>query len=76
VASNAGVSSPSVVAVAALSSQLTGADDIADLSPRSVLPMHGTSDEVRSEVGSRELFELAAEAKELVLYPGCGHDLD
>jgi alpha-beta hydrolase superfamily lysophospholipase len=73
---NAGASSPSVVAVAALSSQLTGADDIAELSPRPVLLMHGTSDEVRSDVGSRELFELAADPKELVLYPGCGHDLD
>lgn len=76
VAINAGVSSPSVVAVAALSSQLTGADDIAELSPRPVLLMHGTSDEVRSDIGSRELYELAAEPKELALYPGCGHDLN
>lgn len=75
VAINAGVSSPSVVAVAALSSQLTGADEIAELSPRPVLLMHGTSDEVRSDIGTRELYELAAEPKELVLYPGCGHDL-
>jgi hypothetical protein len=64
-----------VVAVAALSSQLTGADEIAELSPRPVLLMHGTSDEVRSDIGTRELYELAAEPKELVLYPGCGHDL-
>lgn len=75
VAINAGVSSPSVVAVAALSSQLTGADDIAELSPRPVLLMHGASDEVRSDIGSRELYELAAQPKELALYPGCGHDL-
>lgn len=73
---NAGVSSPSVVAVAALSTQMLGADDIAELSPRPVLLMHGTSDEVRSEIGSRELYERAAEPKELLLYEGCGHNLD
>lgn len=73
---NAGVASPAVVAVAALSSQMMGADDIAELSPRPVLLMHGTSDEVRSEVGSRQLYDLAGEPKELVLYPGCGHSLD
>jgi len=73
---NAGVASPAVVAVAALSTQMMGADDIAELSPRPVLLMHGTSDEVRSEIGSRQLYELAGEPKELVLYPGCGHSLD
>lgn len=71
---NAGVASPAVVAVAALSSQMTGADDIAELSPKPVLLMHGTADEVRSEIGTRQLFDLAAEPKELVLYPDCGHD--
>src|SRR5439155_2141298 len=76
VAINAGVSSPSVIGVAALSSQLTGADDIAELSPRPVLLMHGTADTKRSDIGSRELYELAAEPKELVLYDGCGHDMD
>ena len=73
---NAGVSSPAVVAVAALSSQMMGADDIAELSPRPVLLIHGSSDEVLSDISSRELFNLAAEPKELVLYPGCGHGLD
>lgn len=73
---NAGVASPAVVAVAALSTQMTGADDIAELSPRPVLLMHGTSDDVLSDIGSRRLFELAEEPKELVLYPGCGHGLD
>src|ERR1051326_6087439 len=73
---NAGVASPAVVAVAALSSQMMGADDIAEFSPRPVLLMHGTSDEQRSDVGSRQLYELAGEPKELILYPGCGHNLD
>lgn len=73
---NAGVASPAVVAVAALSTQMTGADDIAELSPRPVLLMHGTSDEVLSDIGSRRLYELAAEPKALLLYPGCGHGLD
>jgi alpha-beta hydrolase superfamily lysophospholipase len=73
---NAGVASPAVVAVAALSSQMMGADDIAELSPRPVLLVHGSSDEVLSDVCSRELYELAAEPKQLVLYPGCSHGLD
>lgn len=73
---NAGVASPTVVGVAALSSQMMGADDIAELSPRPLLLMHGTSDAVRSDIGSRQLYELAAEPKELILYPGCGHSLD
>ena len=74
VAINASVASPAVTAVAALSSQLAGADDIAELAPRPVLLMHGSADEVRSEIGSRHLFELAADPKELILYEGCGHD--
>jgi alpha-beta hydrolase superfamily lysophospholipase len=73
---NAGVASPAVVAVAALSSQMMGADDIVELSPRPVLLMHGASDAVLSDIGSRELFEMAAEPKELNLYPGCGHELE
>lgn len=73
---NAGVASPSVIAVAALSSQMMGSDDIAELSPRPVLLMHGTADEVRSDIGSRQLFELAGDPKELILYPECGHNLD
>ncbi len=73
---NAGIASSAVVAVAALSSQMSGADDIAEISPRPVLLIHGTADEVLSDICSRELYELAAEPKELILYPGCGHGLD
>src|SRR5258708_4738598 len=46
VAINAGVASPAVVAVAALSSQLTAADATAERSPRPVLLFHGASDDV------------------------------
>jgi alpha-beta hydrolase superfamily lysophospholipase len=74
VAINAAVSSPAVVAVAALSSQMTGADDIAELAPRPVLLLHGSADEVRSDIGSRELYQLASEPKELILYENCGHE--
>ena len=73
---NAAVASPGVVAVVALSSQMLGADDIGQLSPRPVLLIHGESDEVRSDIGSRQLYELAGEPKQLVLYPGCGHGFD
>lgn len=73
---NAGVASPAVIAVAALSSQMMGADDIAELSPRPVLLIHGAADEVRSEIGARNLYDLAADPKELIVYPGCGHELE
>ena len=73
---NAAVSSPAVAAVAALSSQLQGADDIAELSPRPVLLLHGSSDRVRSEIGSRQLYDLAGDPKDLLVYEGCGHNLD
>ncbi len=76
VAINAAIASQAVVAVAALSSQMSGADDIAEISPRPILLAHGTSDETLSDICSRELYELAREPKELLLYAGCGHGLD
>lgn len=43
---DAGVSSDAVVGVAALSSQTYGADAVGQLSPRSLLLIHGSADEV------------------------------
>jgi pimeloyl-ACP methyl ester carboxylesterase len=73
---NAAALSPSVIAVAALSSQTLGAGAVAELSPRPVLFMHGEADEVLPAQCSRDLYDRAGEPRQLVLYPGCRHGLD
>jgi fermentation-respiration switch protein FrsA (DUF1100 family) len=65
-----------VVAVAALSSQTRGTEAAASLSPRPLLVMHGTADEVLPDACSRDIHERARQPKELILYPGCRHGLD
>jgi fermentation-respiration switch protein FrsA (DUF1100 family) len=73
---NAAAESDLVVAVAALSSQSAGVGDLAPLSPRPLLFIHGGDDEVLPAAGSRQLYARAGEPKELILYPGCRHGLD
>jgi fermentation-respiration switch protein FrsA (DUF1100 family) len=73
---NAAAESDLVVAVAALSSQSAGVGDLAPLSPRPLLFIHGGDDEVLPAAGSRQLYARAEEPKELILYPGCRHGLD
>ncbi|MBV8901565.1 MAG: alpha/beta hydrolase [Verrucomicrobia bacterium] len=66
-----------VAAVAALSSQTSGAlGTVGALSPRPLLLVHGTADEVLPEACSRALYVGAGEPKQLILYPGCRHGLD
>jgi hypothetical protein len=65
-----------VIAVAALSSQTRGTEAAASLSPRPLLVVHGTADEVLPDACSRDIYERARQPKELVLYPGCRHGLD
>ena len=72
----AGAVSDYVVAVAALSSQSYGVGSVRELSPKPLLLIHGTHDEVLPDVCSRNLYEQAGEPKELILYPGCLHGLD
>jgi alpha-beta hydrolase superfamily lysophospholipase len=72
----AGAASPSVVAVAALSSQTSGAGAAGRLSPRPLLLAHGTADEILPARCSRDLYRQANEPKQLILYPGCRHGLD
>ena len=50
---NAGASSQAVIAVAALSSQASGTDTVGDLSPKPVIFIHGSADEVLSDHCSR-----------------------
>ena len=72
----AGASSGAVVGVAALSSQTYGADAVGDLSPRALLLLHGSADEILPDSCSRSLYARAGEPRELHLYPGCRHGLD
>ena len=65
-----------VIAVAALSSQSRGTEAAASLSPRPLLVIHGTDDEVLPDACSRSIYERARQPKELILYPGCRHGLD
>jgi hypothetical protein len=73
---SAAAASPDVVGVAALSSQLYGAEAIAHIAPRPVVFLHGEADEILPDRCSRELYRLARDPKQLHLYPGCRHGLD
>ncbi len=64
------------MAVAALSSQTYGTRLAAELSPRSLLLMHGTADEILPDRCSQQIYERASEPKEIRLYQGCRHGLD
>jgi hypothetical protein len=72
----AGVRSPLVCAVCAMSSQTAGAEDVARLAPKPVLFLHGEQDEVLPASCSLELFRTAGDPKQLLLYPECAHGLD
>jgi len=65
-----------VIAVAALSSQTGCTEAAVSLSPRPLMVMHGTADEVLPDACSRDIYERARQPKELILYPGCRHGLD
>jgi fermentation-respiration switch protein FrsA (DUF1100 family) len=67
--------SPLAVAVAAISSQLDGAQNVAQLAPRPLLLIHGTADAVLSDESSKMIFERAGEPKALKLFPGADHGL-
>ena len=73
---SAGAASPSAVGVAAMSSQVGGTGAVDKLSPRPLLLMHGTADEILPSVSSEDIFARALEPKKLLLYPGCKHGLD
>ena len=67
--------SESVKGVISLSSQTYGASEVADVSPRPLLLIHGEADTVLSPESSRRIFDWAQEPKELRLFPGTGHGL-
>ena len=73
---SAGAASPSTLGVVAMSSQTAGTGAVDKLSPKPLLLMHGTADEVLPPSCSQEIYKRAFEPKKLRLYPGCGHGLD
>jgi alpha-beta hydrolase superfamily lysophospholipase len=75
VAIRAALLAPIVSAVVAMSSQLHGAAEVADLSPRPLLLVHGMDDQVLEATASETIYGWAQEPKRLVLYAGAGHSL-
>jgi dienelactone hydrolase len=70
---SAGAASEMVVGVATIASQTYGADTVEELSPRSLLLIHGTGDTVLPDNCSRYLFKRAGEPKQIVLYEKDDH---
>lgn len=72
----AGALSGHVTAVVPLSTQTRGAELVAEVSPRPLLLVHGTADEVLPHACSELVYAAAREPKELKLFPGARHGLD
>jgi uncharacterized protein len=65
-----------VIGVAALSSQTHGTRGVGEISPRSILLIHGVEDEVLPPDCSEDIYRRAREPKDMILYAGCLHGLD
>lgn len=76
VAISAGALSTEVTAVVTMSTQTYGADLAPEISPRPLLVLHGSEDEVLSPVCSELVHAAAREPKELKLFSGARHGLD
>ena len=75
VAINAGTLNPIVVAVVAISSQLSGTQVVNELAPKPVLLIHGTADEIIAQRSSELIFERAGEPRQLELIESGDHRL-
>lgn len=73
---SAGAVSESVTAVVAISTQTYGANLAPQLSPRSLLLVHGADDRVLPSVCSELVYAAAREPKELKVFAGADHGLD
>ena len=71
-----GALSERVSAVVPMSTQTYGTQLAAQVSPRPMLLIHGTADEILPDACSRQVFANAREPKELKLYRGARHGLD
>jgi pimeloyl-ACP methyl ester carboxylesterase len=72
----AGAISPHVKAVVPMSTQTYGVDLAPEISPRPLLLIHGTADEILPDRCSRYVYGIAREPKELKLFQGARHGLD
>jgi pimeloyl-ACP methyl ester carboxylesterase len=73
---SAGAMSKAVAGVVAMSSQTHGTDLVEEVSPRPLLLIHGTADEILPDACSKNIYSRALEPKKLLLYEGCRHGLD
>ena len=73
---SAGALGDDITAVVAMSSQTYGTDLAPQISPRPLLLLHGTADEILSHRCSENIYARARQPKELLLYNGCRHGLD
>jgi len=73
---SAGALSDHVWAVVPMSTQTYGTGLASQVSPRAMLLIHGTADEVLPDSCSRAVFQAAGEPRELRLFPGTRHGLD
>jgi pimeloyl-ACP methyl ester carboxylesterase len=71
-----GIATDLVAGVAALASQTAGTQGVSRISPRPLLLMHGTADDVLPDASSRWIHSQALGPKRLVLYDGAGHRLE
>jgi dienelactone hydrolase len=73
---SAGAMSEKVRAVVPMSTQTYGTSLAPEVAPRAMLLVHGTNDTILPDACSRQVYGMAREPKELVLYDGAGHGLD
>lgn len=71
----ASVLSDNVVAVVTLSTQIGGAERVAEVSPRPLLLVHGQADDRLPPRSSQNIYDRAREPKQLVFLPGARHSL-
>jgi alpha/beta superfamily hydrolase len=67
--------SSNIRAVAALSSQTMGAQDVVLLAPRPLLVVHGEADDVLPVACGKQIYDWAFDPKWLVTFPGTKHGL-
>ncbi|MFN7138463.1 MAG: alpha/beta hydrolase [Limisphaerales bacterium] len=72
----AGAVSPRVKAVVPMSTQTYGVELAPELSPRPLLLIHGTKDEILPDRCSKYVYGIANDPKELRLFEGARHGLD
>jgi hypothetical protein len=62
--------------VVSLSGQTFGAQDVAEISPRDLLVVHGKNDQVLPASDAQRIYDWALEPKEILLYDGADHGLN